>query len=1332
MPEVAPSIPGFTQFEPPPQTPAAPTLGETFGAAFDLGNDVSNAIELARRPAFEPDQNFNLLNTLQTSKYWDSPYRNDFAGTKSKAEFDYRSAQIQQELHQREVLSRSGWAGTVAMLTAGLASPTVFIPMLGEARGLKGIGQAAALGLSATAAQEIPLASRQYTRTPEDTAVNLAAGTILGGMFGAAAHFISPGERAALETAMDTEGGMVPKRYEQAIPDPTGPSSFEPRAAGAASAIPESAGGLAPGVGWLRKALDSTPALRNPVTDSIASFYNAARWTAAQLSDSGMKMAKNIMGVPTTPGGTVEARVNAYYGDAAQTIQHLDDQYTKYYYDNKVPFLFPQTRAYYGGMMPESVSGAAGKMSKQDFNREVTLAGWSGDVHPNPYVQSVAKVVREKIYLPIQEAMQKVGLLTEELKQFKDPSYIQHLWDQNAIRANPVKFVDLIAGHFEAKLDAEFAKSLEKLNGKANLEKELISDIQRPRGEVEDLVKKFREEIQTLEESKPAPEQWMEDDVAGLRAMARQRKAYGGVNDMEAARKMLADARDMERAFSPAQKETKARRAELKRRLKNLSGSQSVLEGKKMDLLTRADKIEERSSDQLQTLVRVGRRILDKMDDWSDKELNAQLEKWRNLFEDTAQLYDKGEERIVKLLEETKEGDMARLLAADVLQQKRSARMSGYAEKVADVEDLGRPALRSLIQDELNAAVERTADLNARRAIKADRLRERAAGVEPSSVNARINSIIQKGKERQQEFEAFWREKRGAEDLQVDPNAQGTLSGSANFTPYARKIGEEIKDKITGSYLRLPAVDIMQGERGSELARALDISGQDAQEFLETDIEKLILSHIRTLAPDIEIMGKLGSVNGEKQFTQLVEEQNQLLRNIETAVDKNGNPRGEKWKVRERALVQDEFLRVKRNLEGIIGRLRHTWGVPSDPNGVGARMGRMLSHINTLRYMGGVTISSIPDIGRPIMRYGILHTFKEGFIPLISNFKTLRLSMREVRYAGAAVDVDLNHRFHAMMDIMENGSRTSKLERGVDYLTSRQGTIAGFNYWTDWMKMFSGSLTNAKLMDGIARAVEGKADKKTIEFLAENGIGGKEAAQIWEVASRNGGAEKRNGIWLPNTENWTGRGADEARRAYRAALSREVNNMIITPGVERPLWTNETQTAKLLTQFKSFTLSSTSKMLMAGLQQHDMAAASGMVISLAMGALSYYIYATLAGGDVKKKMESASFAHWADEAISRSGMTAAFGIGQDLFSRIPVTAPYASFSGGYTERRGGDDLLATALGPSFDFAKNAAQVLAQINKPKDSTYHAARKLMPYQNLTGLRTLLDKIDPGARQ
>jgi hypothetical protein len=1084
--------------------------------------------------------------------------------------------------------------------------------------------------------------------------------------------------------------------------------------------------GAPTGVRGIAKVLDSTFVTRSPVLHNLLRTSGVGRWVMAQMADAGLGMERAVQGIPTTPGGTVENRVHAiWYAMAAQGRQALYDAYASYRLDMADPGKLDRLKVAYLGLKNRD-----GKLSRKEFHTEVTRAMWEMDTHPVPQIQEVAQKLRKELFDPIREAAQAAGILPEELKKFADPSWMTHNWDRNIIIRDPITFVNRIAAHYEEKLNEQWAKKLEKLNARQRKDEILAEDLARPLDEVEEMRKAFLEEEGFLNN---APENLelnlTQDTIASLRAQAAKANFAA---DRQA---LLADAKAMEEAAGAPLERLRSRRAEVRQRIRNLNRSAARMESRQADKLEKAERSEELQTNSLMAVARAGRRLLNNLDKWSDAKLNKEVKRLQASFEQSHRTWAAGERRLERMLESDKENDIRGLFDQAELQQARNERAQARLEKLADAWDLGRDALREMIEDELDEVLARTQRINSRRAVRAQRLLDQARQLDPKQAVKQLEDIGSRLKTRKSEF--LDRIKLAGGDAGTLNPRGNYLDGKANFSAIARESAESTRERILGTYTRMPVMEVgMQGARGSQLLRTLDVKGTEFSDFMNTDMEDLIRTFTRTMGPDIELAKKFGDVNaskyigayaenGGKEGGELWEEMNRKLEEIAA----NPDLKAETKQTRSQE-VRNEYVGYADNIKAVIGRLRHTWGLPPDPDAAGYRMANVVMNLNVLRYMNMVTVSSIPDLGRLVMRHGITSTFKNAIIPMITGLKEMKALKEEFRYANIGLETVTGMRAQSLLDITDEaqlGNRT-KFEKGVEFLTAKQGVVATFSMWTDVMKRMAAANANAKLMDSIAALAQGKATKEQVTFLSDNGLGGKEALAIWDEVIENGGGARVNGVWLPNTEMW--RNVD-AKHAYRSALHREASITIVTPGVDKPLWTDSSLMGRMLSQFKGYSFGSTSRVAMAGLQQRDAAVVNGVAISLGLGMLSYYVSSQIAGGRQRETMQNAGLGRWADEAIDRSGVLGIFGVGRDLLSRFPATAPFVGFGGGRSTRRGGDNFMEALMGPTFDFGQGVAEVIGTMHDPTDHTWHEARKLAPYQSLIVIREFFDAIDGSNR-
>lgn len=171
-----------------------PGFVETLGAAFRQGNIIgsglaSNSLLVDSEPV---DADLNVWDEIKGTPY--EEHWTKFADVTNRKKLLSIKADIDQESMDKRTLGASGLPGLAASLFAGVADVTTFIPGGTIVRGARhgysaarsgvSVAGAAALG---TAIQEGALHATQQTRTLEESAINVGASVILGGLIGAGA-----------------------------------------------------------------------------------------------------------------------------------------------------------------------------------------------------------------------------------------------------------------------------------------------------------------------------------------------------------------------------------------------------------------------------------------------------------------------------------------------------------------------------------------------------------------------------------------------------------------------------------------------------------------------------------------------------------------------------------------------------------------------------------------------------------------------------------------------------------------------------------------------------------------------------------------------------------------------------------------------------------------------------------------------------------------------------------------------------------------------------------------------------------------------------------------
>jgi len=475
---------------PPQAQPPINDGGEAvFGAAFRQSNSVVSAIQYMRNSgSFTPQPDYNPLDDI---KSWKQPdyfleHGDKFIGSQSPAETQSIKAQIDTETADQKLLAANGKIGFIAQTIAGTLDPTMLLPggvALDAAKGgltfTKAAVELGKAGLMQTTAQEALLHASQQTRTFQDSALNVASGTLLTALIGGgAASLLGAGERAAMETALHADRSEMNAHAGNPSTGEAPPTAREAHGespAPAAANVNESAGAAqAASVGAAaadtRKielvdfGLNQIPGVRKVVetTSPMQRLFGAesvtVRRTAADLAETSLLTKENVEGKVTTAGPAVdrEARLHIHQGQVA-VGDELSRLFSEYRFGEQKTT--PRARAGF-----EDITGRApdGKMSFDEFKEAVTEAGRNGDVHENPQVQMAAQTVRNKIFEPWKKRAIEAGLLPEDVSVKTADSYMMRLYNKQAIAAKRPEFVSRVTDWLQAD-QAEKARGQEKI-----------------------------------------------------------------------------------------------------------------------------------------------------------------------------------------------------------------------------------------------------------------------------------------------------------------------------------------------------------------------------------------------------------------------------------------------------------------------------------------------------------------------------------------------------------------------------------------------------------------------------------------------------------------------------------------------------------------------------------------------------------------------------------------------------------------------------------------------------------------------------------------------------
>lgn len=561
----------------------------------------------------------------------------------------------------------------------------------------------------------------------------------------------------------------------------------------------------------------------------------------------------------------------------------------------------------------------------------------------------------------------------------------------------------------------------------------------------------------------------------------------------------------------------------------------------------------------------------------------------------------------------------------------------------------------------------------------------------------------------------------------ADAKATAAMKQAEDFSRLSddeiKELVEETIDTILGNADgRIPYDSIVSGPRGPLKERLLRIESRKIQEFLNTDIEEVLRAQVRTMSADVEIAKKFGSVDMAEQIRKINDEATRKIAAVDRMTGKDGKPATAEAKAKERARLDRSRKGAVRDIEAMRDRLRGQYALPSNPDGIVLRAGRVARNLNYLRLLGGMTLSSIPDIAGVFLKHGLTSTFRDGFVPLVTNMKAVKLASSEVKAAGTALDMVLDSRAMSIAEISNEFGRGTSFERGVQSLSSRFGVVTLMAPWTAASKQFSGMVIMTNMLRASQSVAAGRATAKEVRKLAASGINADLAARIAKQFEKYG--ETQNGVMLAKAADWDDR---LAREAFRAGVVRDVDRTVVTPGQDKPLWMS-TELGKTIGQFRSFNISAMQRIALASLQQRDADVLAGMVVALSLGAMTYMFKQIAAGRDLSDNPMV-----WATNAIDWSGVTGWFADVNNIAEKASRGhVGLSALTGESMSRYQSRNVYGAFLGPTPDAIADIFQATGSMfaGDTTKSDLHKLRGLMPFQNLFYFRRLLSLVEDAA--
>jgi len=446
--------------------------------------------------------------------------------------------------------------------------------------------------------------------------------------------------------------------------------------------------------------------------------------------------------------------------------------------------------------------------------------------------------------------------------------------------------------------------------------------------------------------------------------------------------------------------------------------------------------------------------------------------------------------------------------------------------------------------------------------------------------------------------------------------------------------------------------------------------------------------------------------------------------------------------------------RDKKLLLTMISRLRNTDGFEGPE--VAQKASRILRNYNYLRSMGGVVISSIPDVMMGISTAGMMN-YGRAFAKTIRGEWMERGKHRDemalLLWAGETVlgrnrsasvfDIERPYRRSASPGMMD------KIDYSLGQHANTFSQLSGTNYWNGLMKGIAAVAIQSRIIQVSKKKAAGRSvsrsDQAFMNFIGMNDQAALDVAKIHESLADVTDEFMGHTFYYSGSERWKGAingvsasRVDLARTTFQAAVHTGANNTILTPnaGVLAPELT--TWWGRLFGQFRSFMAQSNETLVFSGGQRmlaaRDMNVAITFVGLTFMGVLVYSLKEALLGRDALGDMTDEKMRVLLFNGLDRSGALAVpMEMNNITHSWLggggPINKAFGvSEEAGRYRERGMWGTLAAPLSAADDLYQGLGAFVNRGLDPDNELFKSDRKRLrraiPYQNLWWLSVGLD--------
>ena len=269
---------------------------------------------------------------------------------------------------------------------------------------------------------------------------------------------------------------------------------------------------------------------------------------------------------------------------------------------------------------------------------------------------------------------------------------------------------------------------------------------------------------------------------------------------------------------------------------------------------------------------------------------------------------------------------------------------------------------------------------------------------------------------------------------------------------------------------------------------------------------------------------------------------------------------------------------------------------------------KKFNNITIAHFFGAASIA--PDIGRQIMFLGLGNTFR----PLIQSYlrgnkeyiELYKAASKELARINVGNEINLSTIISTLTNTALNNFSTNKFTTALGKSNNAMFMLNGLAFWNQIAKRNAGIGVVDQLVENAKLLNKGELPEAKMQNILKLGISEDDLRTLLREFSDHGQSYK--GVSLMNFENWSEEALKKssvdglsAADRIQFAIKKEVDTIIVTPGMGDLPLIMENSYVSLITQYHSYALASMVKQTLPLAQNLDSNAITGILSAMMLG-----------------------------------------------------------------------------------------------------------------------------------